>query len=417
MSGNQSSLSAEKYSYHLPVNAVSFGQVSVALLREIRSRIKSSDEGAFINLFLIGDSDLSTQPENQDFSEWVEKCSALATEKHNRENPLIKLWHLYDTRTLSSVSRYQKLITFHELDQLTPLEKNVARNIDEIYLTSKYSVDVFKEHGIDNVKFLPLGFDHHNFFRTDKKYFNDDRVTFNLVGKFEKRKNHKEVIQAWIKRFGNDNRYFLQCSIHNTFLTPEQNNQIFSSIVAEQRCSNITFLTFMGQNAQYNDFLNSGDIVIGASGGEGWGLPEFHSVGLGKYGVIMNETGYKSWANESNSVLINPGSKDEIYDNMFFRKGNAYNQGNYFTLDVDSFIHGCEQAIEKCRENRVNEAGLSLQKEFTWAKTLDALTCPKGMDSVSKTKAEIEASSPYNDGWTREHYRKILNEEETIEKA
>jgi hypothetical protein len=131
----------------------------------------------------------------------------------------------------------------------------------------------------------------------------------------------------------------------------------------------------------------------------------------------MNETGYKSWANESNSVLINPGSKDEIYDNMFFRKGNAYNQGNYFTLDVDSFIHGCEQAIEKCRESRVNEAGLSLQKEFTWSKTLDALTCPKEMDSISKIKAEIEANSPYNDGWTQEHYRKILNEEETIEKA
>ena len=65
----------------------------------------------------------------------------------------------------------------------------------------------------------------------------------------------------------------------------------------------------------------------------------------------------------------------------------------------------------------MNEAGLSLQKEFTWSKTLDVLTRPKEMDSISKIKLGIEATSPYNDGWTQEHYRKILNEEEKVETA
>lgn len=361
---------ATEFSYHLPINGVSFGQVSTCLLRDLRTRASDS----VINLFGIGQPDLSSQEDNENFSNWVKASLAQAPESHNRDAPLIKLWHLYDeANTLSSLSLYQKLITFHELDTLTKREINISNNIDEIFLTSQYSVDVFHQHGIKHAKFLPLGFDHTNFSRTNKKYFDDDRITFNLVGKFEKRKNHKEAIQSWLKRFGNDNRYFLQCSIQNTFLKPEENQQIFASLLGNTRYSNVSFLTFMPKNSQYNDFLNSGDIIIGASGGEGWGLPEFQSVGLGKHAVIMDETGYKSWANSENSCLVKAGPKEEIYDNVFFRKGNPYNQGNYFSLDSDSFIDGCEKAIERVRINRLNEVGLKIQSDFTWNKTVDCL--------------------------------------------
>ena len=369
-SGATSLPKATEFSYHLPINGVSFGQVSTCLLRELKTRAPDS----LINLFGIGQVDLNSQENDEEFNSWIKSSMAQTPENHNRSNPLVKLWHLYDdTTTLSSVSHYQKLITFHELDTLTKREINIANNIDEVYLTSQYSVDVFKEHGISHAKFLPLGFDHRNFFRTNKSYFDDERITFNLVGKFEKRKNHKDVIQSWLKRFGNDYRFFLQCAVQNTFLKPEENQQIFSSLLGNQRYSNITFLTFMPKNSQYNDYLNSGDIIIGGSGGEGWGLPEFQSVGLGKHAVIMDSTGYKSWANDDNACLVKPGPKEEVYDNVFFRKGNSYNQGNYFSLDSDAFIDGCEKAIERYRKNKLNEAGLKIQSDFTWGKTVDIL--------------------------------------------
>tara|TARA_R100000005_G_C4987653_1_gene195593 strand:- start:422 stop:1549 length:1128 start_codon:yes stop_codon:yes gene_type:complete len=360
----------EEFSYHFPVNGVSFGQVSTCILRELKSRASDSP----LNIFEIGKSDLSSQSENKDFENWLKASTSKAPSSHNRETPLVKLWHLYDhSTTLSSFSNSQRLITFHELDQLTPLEINIAKNVDRIFLTSEYSVKVFHDHGISNAEYLPLGFDHHNFSPSSKKYFDDDRITFNLVGKFEKRKNHKEAIQTWIKRFGNDNRYFLQCAVQNTFLKPEENQQIFSSLIGNQRVSNISFLTFMPKNSQYNDYLNSGDIIIGASGGEGWGLPEFHSVGLGKHAVIMDCTGYKSWANDSNCFLFESGEKQEVYDNVFFKKGNPYNQGNYFSFNSDGFIDACEKAIEKVRTSRVNEEGKKIQFEFTWSKTVDKL--------------------------------------------
>ena len=129
----------------------------------------------------------------------------------------------------------------------------------------------------------------------------------------------------------------------------------------------------MPNNELYNDFLNSSDIIIGMSGGEGWGLPEFQSLCLGKHGVLLNAHSYKDWANEENSTLVQPSGKIECYDNMFFHKGSDYNQGNIFDWNEDDFISACEEAIKKVESNRINEAGKKLKDDFTYSKTLDKL--------------------------------------------
>jgi hypothetical protein len=101
------------------------------------------------------------------------------------------------------------------------------------------------------------------------------------------------------------------------------------------------------------------------SGSEGWGLPEFHSVAMGKHSVIMDAHGYKSWANKDNSVLVESNSKIEGYDGMFFNKGLPYNQGHIHDFNEDDFINGCELAIKRVENDKVNKEGLKLQEEFT----------------------------------------------------
>ena len=136
---------------------------------------------------------------------------------------------------------------------------------------------------------------------------------------------------------------------------------------------NIQFLDFMSKNTVYNDFLNSGDIVLGLSGGEGWGLPEFHSTAMGKHAVIMNATGYKEWATPENSVLVEPSGKSSCVDGVFFLDGAEYNQGRIFDFDEDTFISACEEAVKRVESNRLNKEGLKLQDKFTYAKTTDKI--------------------------------------------
>lgn len=359
--------------FNVPVNRVSFGQVSYNLLKAAKSL------GHNVFLVPIAQIDLGTLNVTPEFHKWLTEACIRGVEGVQRDMRGIKLWHLVtpDGENNSVRGSYDKIcdntsfVSFYELDSPTPVELNVARQHDTIF-TSSYTAEVFSQKGVQT-RFVPLGFDKENFFATNKRYFQDDRIAFALLGKFENRKHHQKVIRAWVKRFGNDKRYYLQCAVFNPFFNPQMNANLVAGSFDGKNYWNVNALPWIEKNLAYNDFLNSNHIVIGMSGGEGWGLPEFHTVGIGKHAVILNAHAYKDWATSENAVLVNPLNKMSAIDNFFFREGMPYNQGNIFNWDEDEFIAGCEEAIERYRTNSVNTAGLRLQETFTYEKTLQAI--------------------------------------------
>ena len=352
------------FCYNGPLNSTSFGQTSIGILRELfRRKID-------VPILPIGSgTDLASQEDDPDFFNWIDNSVESFHKTHDRKNPSLKLWHL--SGGLESVSQNQTLLSFHEVDDPTEAEINIAKNNKTVF-TSQHSVDVFKNCGVDT-HYVPLAFDSDNFKVLNQKFYNDGRIVFNISGKLERRKRHEKAIQAWAKRFGGDKRYFLHCSVYNHFLNPEQNNHLIGKILNNKHHININFLPFMAKNITYNEYLNAANVIIGVSGGEGWGLPEFQSVALGKYGVILNAHGYQGWANEDNSILINPSEKIDCYDNVFFKRGDKFNQGKFFDFDEDEFINACELAISKCEKDPVNKEGLKLQNKFTFKRTVDSL--------------------------------------------
>ena len=73
------------FSLNLPLNSVSFGQVSTAILREIHKK------GLEPCIFPIGNGvDLSTQNEDKDFVSWVNSGVAKALQHHNLETMAYK---------------------------------------------------------------------------------------------------------------------------------------------------------------------------------------------------------------------------------------------------------------------------------------------------------------------------------------
>jgi hypothetical protein len=353
------------FAFNCPINSVSFGQVSVALLREALKRELD------VVICPIGDkADLSTQKEDPDFLKWIDGSIKKFNSSFKREDPAFRLWHLNGSN--SFISDNQALFTFYELDSPTSVEVNIAKNNRKIILSSTYAAEVFKSHDID-AHFVPLAFDKQNFKIIDKDYQTDGRIVFNLCGKFEFRKHHAKILNAWAKKYGDNPKYFLQCALFNPFLNAQNNNDLIARSLEHKKYFNMSFLPYMGTNAEYNDFLNSSDIVIGMSGGEGWGLPEFQSVAMGKHAVILNAHAYRDWATKENAVMIDPSKKMDVFDGLFFKKGTDYNQGQIFDWDEDDFINGCEEALKRVEANKVNEAGLKLQEDFTYEKTLDGI--------------------------------------------
>jgi len=352
-------------SLELPINGLSFGNCAVGLLSALKQ--KNIDPV----LFSIGErADLSSFDKlNLEFYDWLKKISNKSEARHSRDNPIFKLWHIGGS--LSSLSKEQTLFTFYELDSPTETELNILRNQKNVIVSSSYTKAVFESFGLENVHFTPLGFDNLHFTRKEK--VSDDKITFSLFGKLEKRKQHHKVLQSWAKKYGNNSKYQLNCAIQNPFLDQNQQNQAISNILEGKSYFNINFLAFMPTNSLYNDFLNYSDIAIAMSAGEGWGLPEFQSVCLGKHAVVLNAHAYKDWANNENSTLVQPSGKIEAYDGVFFKKGLDFNQGNYFDWNPDDFISACEEAEKKFLSNPVNENGLKLAEKFTWTNSLDRI--------------------------------------------
>lgn len=354
------------FALNLPFNNVSFGQLGIGIAREIKRR------GLNPCIFPIANQvDLSTQKPDNDFNLWLQTCINKAVGLHKRTNPCFKLWHIGNS--LESFSEKQTLLTFFELDGLTPVETNILKNQNKVLVTSEYTKQVFNDYGVRNVEYLPLFYDSWNFHRTEKKYFDDGRISFALPGKAEPlRKRHAKVIQTWVKKFGNNKKYFLNAAIYNHFLSPEDNQRLAHQIMEGKSYFNVQFLGFMPNNEIYGDYLNANEICIGM-GSESWNIPCFTACSLGRHTVILDYLGHKSWANSLNSVLVPVSSKIPAHDNMFFTKSpnNPFNQGNVADWDEDAFIAACEEAIKRVESNPVNESGLKLQSEFTVEKTVD----------------------------------------------
>lgn len=352
-------------SLHLPLNSTSLGQVSLSILRELYSR------GTDVLLFPIGGVDIQSQKIDEGFFRWLNNSILTAPSLHNRNNPIFKLWHLQGS--LESFSKEQVLLSFYEVDSPTKTELNIIKNNNKVIFSSRHAISCFESLGCDNLNFVPLAFDSSHFTKLPRSIERSD-IHFGIGGKLEpQRKRHLKAISAWAKRYGNKSGYFLNCAIYNNFLDPNAQSQLISHALEGQKYWNINFLPYMPSNSAYNQFINNNDIVLAMSGGEGWGLPEFQSVALGKHCVGLNAHAYKDWMTADNSVLINPCGKIPVYDNVFFRQGLEFNQGSIFDWNEDEFISGMETAEERFKNNPENTAGTKLQEEFTYSKMVDSI--------------------------------------------
>lgn len=343
-----------KIAFNVPINSVSFGQTSVALLREV------CNEEIVSSIFPIGQSDLSSQPEDKNFSMWLDLCLKRALKKHSRETPVFKLWHINDA--MQSVSQQQTLLTFHETDSLTDTEVNILNNQKATIVTSSYSKEVFEGYGVNNVYHVPLGLDTFNFKALNKKYYDDDTIVIGVLGKFENRKHTARILNLIAQKYGNNNKVRVHVAVFNPFFKQEDNQQLIGRALNGIQVWNFNFQGFLAKNSLYNDLLNSIDVVVGMSGGEAFDLPVYQSVALGKHCVALNAHVYKDYLNSDNAVLVEPSGKMSAVDNVFFRQDSEFNVGNFFTWEDEAFVSGLEKAVERARINKVNEAGKTLAK-------------------------------------------------------
>ena len=349
-----------------PINALSFGNVSVNILRELHK--KNVD----LVFFPIGDkAELDAYDKiDSEFIKYLQSATNNRYEKIDRDTPSLKLWHIFGSET--RYAKNQSLFTFHEVSEVTNIEKNLLNLQDRIFVSSNYTKNIFELNGIKNVTYVPLGFDN-DFYTTNRSYL-QDKIHFGILGKFESRKNTARIIKTWLKLFGNNSKYQLSCAITNPFLDKAKFQNEMLKLLEGKHYNNLNFVPYMQTNSEVNDYLNSIDIDLGGlSGAEGWNLPSFNATALGKWSVVMNATAHKDWATSANSILIEPSSLKECYDGVFFNKGQSFNQGQFFDITDEEMENAILKSVSYAKTP--NPEGLKLQKEFTYEKTVETILC------------------------------------------
>ena len=349
-----------------PINALSFGNVSVNILRELFK--KNID----LTFFPIGDkAEMDAYDKiDPDFVKYLQSATNDRYSKISKDIPSLKLWHIFGSET--RYSKNQSLFTFHEVSEVTNLEKNLLKLQDNIFVSSNYTKNIFNLNGLDNVTHVPLGFD--NDFQITNKTYLQDKIHFGILGKFENRKNTARIIKSWLKLFGNKPEYQLSCAITNPFLDKARFQNELLKVLEGKNYNNLNFVPYMQTNSEVNDYLNSIDIDLGGlSGAEGWNLPSFNATALGKWSVVINATAHKDWATKDNSILIEPSSLKDCYDDVFFKKGQPFNQGQFFDISDQEMENAILKSLSYAKTP--NPEGLKLQKEFTYEKTVETILC------------------------------------------
>ena len=353
----------DKLIFKCPINPVSFGNVSLNLMRELYKR------NVQVAHFPIGNPDASVYDKlDNDLKQWLQESLNNRLKVAKKDIPTLQLWHINGSE--NRISREQYLMTFYEVSAPTLVEKNLVDLQDHVFFSSKYSADKFKSVGCDNVSSVHVGFDP-DFHKTGKTYLKD-KIHFGLMGKFERRKHTGAILRAWADTYGNNMDYQLSCCINNSFLKPEELNHAIHTALDGKRYGNINFLPFLKSNSEVNEFLNAIDIdLTGLSGAEGWNLPSFNATALGKWSVVLNATSHKDWATPSNSILVEPSGTAPSHDGRFFHQGADFNQGEIYTFNRDDVIAKMKEAESVCKEE--NTEGLKLQEEYSYSLMLDKL--------------------------------------------
>ena len=347
-----------------PINALSFGNVTVNILRELYKR--ETD----LCFFPTGNkTEMNAYDKSEkDFLRYLQSATSERYERLEKDMPTLKVWHIFGSETRMTPN--QSLFTFHETSEVTEVERNILKLQDNIFVSSNYTKNNFELNGIDNVHFVPLGFDP-DFHKTNKEYV-PEKIHFGLMGKFEQRKNTARIIKSWLKIFGNNPKYLLSCAITNQFMETSALQNELLKITKGKNYNNLNLVPYMQTNSDVNDFINSIDIdLTGLSGGEGWNLPAFNSTALGKWSVVMNATAHKDWATKDNSILIEPSRLKDCYDNMFFKKGNKFSQGQFFDITDEEMEAAILDSAAKAKTP--NPEGEKLKDKFTYSDTVETI--------------------------------------------
>lgn len=336
-----------------PINTVSYGIVSLNILKELSNLID-------VSLWPIG----QPQVTNQNDWDYVQRACENAR-SYNPEAPCIRLWHQFDLAQFVGRGAHIGFPIF-ELDQFNKQEKHHLKSVDHIMVCSRWAKEVIKtdlgEPYAANTHVIPLGVDTALFkpvYPTKKENF----VFFNC-GKWEVRKGHDILAQAFNDAFCPSDPVELWLMTENPFCSKEEDAQwkMLYMQTPMYSAGKIKFRPRVNSHEEVYKIMVQTDCGVFPSRAEGWNLEALEMMSVGRPSIITNYSAHTEYCNNSNSFLIPVNQTELAYDDKWF-----FGQGSWGVFKTQHIVDAMKSAVSSKHiyfQDCVNTAN-----QFTWKNT------------------------------------------------
>jgi FkbM family methyltransferase len=165
-----------------------------------------------------------------------------------------------------------------ETTHISPNFLNVLNSVENIWVPSKWQLDVLVNNGINpnKIDIVNLGVDQKKYFPIKKK---NEKLRLLHIGTWGYRKSTYEIIKTFSDIFGDDDTVELRLAIHNKLDKQDGPIETFEKFGLPLN-NNIKFLNTLSEEDYIYEIQNA-DIYLSCSRGEGWNLPLIQSIACG----------------------------------------------------------------------------------------------------------------------------------------
>ena len=334
-----------------PINTVSYGIVSLNILKELSKVLD-------VSLWPIGEPQIT----NKNDYDCVFKAVSNA-QSYNPQAPCIRIWHQFDLAQFVGKGPHIGFPIF-ELDEFTKIEKHHLKSVDRLFVCSNWAKEVV-ENNLNispPVSVIPLGVDSTIFKPTPLQ----DRAKFVFLncGKWEVRKGHDILCEAFNNAFTESDDVELWLMTHNVFLTNEEKRAWEEKYIDNLlfKAGRIKFIPRVDTHEEVYKIMATADCGVFPSRAEGWNLEALEMLATGRPLVITNYSAHKDFCNTENSTLIPTHGTELAFDNKWF-----FGQGKWATIKVSEVAKAMRVAYDKGR--MYNQNGVDTATKFSWKNT------------------------------------------------
>jgi glycosyltransferase involved in cell wall biosynthesis len=301
----------------------------------------------------------------------IVRMSLENAQEYDVNAPCIKLWLLPHIQMF--VGRGEKIgFPIFELDKFTKKEKINSSALDTMYVCSNWAKNIVEDKlGHKNVKIVNLGQNIHKYPELLNVVRKPGPFRFFTCGKWEKRKGHDVVCEAFNKAFNKtDNvELHLMCGNH-THLNQEQEYKWKNMFITSKLGSKVRFVERVPLQEDVFRIMSQMDCGLFLSRAEGWNLELMEMICLDKTVIATNYSAHTEYCNNENSLLVDIDSMEIAIDDKWF-DGKVGNWASLGDNQIDQIVNYMREVYNGRETDR--SATKLVREKYTWGRSVESI--------------------------------------------